>query len=266
MRQVKLGVIGLGSLGSLTTVQLAMSGVQNFVLIDPDILEDNNIVRHAADLRYVGMSKVLAVKDLILNRNSEATVNAISANVMDCTDALHDVDFVLVAGLGSEIVTTNVALKIRELNKIALFSGIYEKAVAGEVFIVHPTIGPCYSCFASRLRSSEPQIQKDVDYGLPIDELKAQPGLGSHIVRVSSVFADWTLRLAIHDSNILPYFPGNLVILSNEAYNFGNDKEGNALRLPPSSAKWLTIKKLHKCNICSPPDFLFESFEELEGD
>ncbi|HLU11353.1 MAG TPA: ThiF family adenylyltransferase, partial [Oceanobacillus sp.] len=61
LAQKRVGVVGLGSGGGFVALSLAMSGVGNFVLIDNDLLDASNVVRHVADNRYVGQPKAEAV-------------------------------------------------------------------------------------------------------------------------------------------------------------------------------------------------------------
>ena len=61
----KIGIVGLGSVGSKVAVSLARSNVNNFFFVDDDILLPENIYRNQLDWRYVGEHKVNAVKDSI---------------------------------------------------------------------------------------------------------------------------------------------------------------------------------------------------------
>jgi len=51
--QAKVLVAGCGSGGSQVALQLAMSGIRNFVLYDNQTLGEENVIRHACGLRYV---------------------------------------------------------------------------------------------------------------------------------------------------------------------------------------------------------------------
>jgi molybdopterin/thiamine biosynthesis adenylyltransferase/ubiquitin-protein ligase len=64
---LKVSIIGLGSVGSKVAVSLARIGVRDFVLVDDEILEFGNIVRHEATLADVSAHKVDMVADLIHN-------------------------------------------------------------------------------------------------------------------------------------------------------------------------------------------------------
>ena len=68
LRTATVGILGCGSGGSKVALELACSGVGRFVLVDPEDLDETNVVRHAADDRYIGMAKTDAVADLIRHR------------------------------------------------------------------------------------------------------------------------------------------------------------------------------------------------------
>ena len=57
----RIGIVGLGSLGSKVAVSLARAGVRNFELLDPDILHVGNLERHEGDWRDVGRHKADSV-------------------------------------------------------------------------------------------------------------------------------------------------------------------------------------------------------------
>ncbi|WP_077409904.1 ThiF family adenylyltransferase [Marinicella sediminis] len=71
----RVGIVGLGSLGSKVAVSLARSGVKNFELIDDDIIHSGNLERHDCDWRDVGLHKVNAVSRRIKLVSTEAKVS-----------------------------------------------------------------------------------------------------------------------------------------------------------------------------------------------
>jgi len=60
-------VIGCGGTGFWTAVFLAMSGVEEMILIDPDNLEASNLNRLPIDERFTGMKKTVVTKEFISN-------------------------------------------------------------------------------------------------------------------------------------------------------------------------------------------------------
>ena len=65
LRTKRVVVVGLGSGGSTVALELAKAGVARLTLIDPDTLEETNLIRHECDDRYLGENKAVAVADLI---------------------------------------------------------------------------------------------------------------------------------------------------------------------------------------------------------
>lgn len=61
----KIGIVGLGSVGSKIAVSLARSNINSFFFVDDDILLPENIYRNQLDWSYVGEHKVNAVKNSI---------------------------------------------------------------------------------------------------------------------------------------------------------------------------------------------------------
>lgn len=65
LAHVRVGIVGLGSVGSKVAVSLARSGVRRFLLVDDDYLAPGNMVRHELSWAYVGTHKVRAVRDAL---------------------------------------------------------------------------------------------------------------------------------------------------------------------------------------------------------
>lgn len=63
LAQCKVGIVGLGSIGSKLAVSLARSGIRRFVLVDDDLLLPGNMVRHELTWAAVAMHKAQAVRD-----------------------------------------------------------------------------------------------------------------------------------------------------------------------------------------------------------
>src|ERR1700722_16454054 len=67
--KAKVLVAGCGSGGSQVALQLVMSGAAGFELYDKDTMGEENVIRHACGLRYVGWDKTKAVADILKDRN-----------------------------------------------------------------------------------------------------------------------------------------------------------------------------------------------------
>jgi adenylyltransferase/sulfurtransferase len=82
LREAKVAIIGLGGLGSVSALYLALGGIGKLTLIDQDTVEINNLHRQIlyslSDLRY---PKVEAAERRIKQVNPEVRVDAVPENV-----------------------------------------------------------------------------------------------------------------------------------------------------------------------------------------
>jgi molybdopterin/thiamine biosynthesis adenylyltransferase len=60
---LRIGIVGLGSLGSKIVVSLARSGLRRFLLVDDDVLLPDNICRHELSWASVGLHKVQGLQE-----------------------------------------------------------------------------------------------------------------------------------------------------------------------------------------------------------
>ena len=149
LRQSRVGVVGLGSGGGFVALNLAMSGVGHFTLIDDDVLEPGNVVRHVCDLRAVGQPKATAVAELIRQRNPEAQIEAHIARIQERHEALDALDL-LIVGVDGERTKFDVNAACLERGLVAVYAGVYERGEGGDVVVIRPQQGPCYACWAAQ--------------------------------------------------------------------------------------------------------------------
>jgi molybdopterin/thiamine biosynthesis adenylyltransferase len=244
----RVGVVGLGSGGGFVAVSLAMSGVGNFVLIDDDVLEEPNIVRHVADKREVGRPKAEAVADLILQRNPNAYVEARVGRIEAHFDVLDSLD-VLIVGVDGEQAKYIINQACLERDLVAIYAGVYERGEGGDVVMIHPYDGPCYACWAAELREglTITNTAGELDYGMigPEGTLEAEPALWLHVVRVAAAQADFAMKFLLRETNLYEPLPGNTLILANAPLEI---IEGEIT--PPHSALWFTVARDSDCLVC----------------
>lgn len=65
LSEKRLGIVGLGSVGSKVAVSLARCGVRKFLLVDDDVMLGGNVCRHELDWTSVGANKADAVKEAL---------------------------------------------------------------------------------------------------------------------------------------------------------------------------------------------------------
>ena len=251
LRQQTVGIIGLGSGGGYVALSLAMSGVEHFILLDDDVLEPANIVRHVADNRYLGQPKVEAVADLIHQRNPNAQVQAIVGRSEDHLELLEQMDL-LVVGVDGEGTKFEINEACLAKNLTAVYAGVYEKGEGGDVNIIRPYQGPCYACWAETLRDGyapdeAPNAHQNLDYGQrrPDGTIEAEPGLWLDVVRVANTQATIALNILLEDTSAERDLPTNTVILASRAIEI---IEGQMT--PPFGVEWVNISQNPECLVC----------------
>ncbi len=249
LRTQTVGIIGLGSGGSFVALSLAMGGVGRFILVDDDLIEASNVMRHAADLRYVGKPKVDAVADLIRQRNPAAEVKTVIGRIEAHLELLQEMQ-VVVAGVDGEGPKYAINQACIEHGCTAVYAGVYERGEGGDACIIYPDEGPCYACWAEHLReglSDAMPEQEELDYGMigPDGTLAAEPGLWLHVVRIASAQADMALNHLLEDTPVHRKMPANTVVMANTYLEIF---EGRTTL--PYSAEWISVPRNPECLVC----------------
>jgi molybdopterin/thiamine biosynthesis adenylyltransferase len=149
LKHMKVGVVGVGSVGSTVAVELAKASVGSFVLIDADRLELSNVSRHMCGIDDLGRYKTKAVRDLLLGKNPSVQVDTaewdITQHVDDTADLLRSCQLIIAATdtNQSRFTLNSMALASRIP---AIFGRALTRAAGGDVLRVRPYLGPCLAC------------------------------------------------------------------------------------------------------------------------
>jgi molybdopterin/thiamine biosynthesis adenylyltransferase len=200
LKNARVMFAGCGSGGSNVALQLVMSGIRNFALFDCDILEPENVIRHACGGRYVGQLKVDALADVLLDRNPAAQIEKHNVDLMTCDDLVDHVRKSSVVVLA----TDNDPTRYR-LNELCVNGGVpfvvgkvFTRGIGGEVFAYRPGEGGCLACLEgflqrkTQFRDGVREIdlvseeEREKMYGMEIPEIKDSPGLNVDISFITS--------------------------------------------------------------------------------
>ena len=137
----KVGIVGLGSLGAKIAVSLARSGVNQFVLVDGDILHTGNLERHEGDWRDVGRHKVdlTAHRLRLVRRDIDvfAWRSAIGAQVSsqeaaNVSQALAACDLIVDATANPDVFNYLAGLSLCH-NRSLIWGAVYAGGIGGEM-------------------------------------------------------------------------------------------------------------------------------------
>jgi molybdopterin/thiamine biosynthesis adenylyltransferase len=216
---VKILIAGCGSGGGSVALQLAMSGVGNFTLVDRDILKPENVIRHVCGNSFVGRRKIDALAEVLLDRNPNANIERIEADIMTSPgiEGLISATDVVVLATDNE----PSRYKVNEIcvrQQIPFVVGrVFTRGIGGEVFSYRPESGGCLACLESvLLRTQYREGVKEIDlvsdgerervYGIEIPEIKDSPGLAIDIAFIASFHSRFVLDAIARRLNERPKY------------------------------------------------------------
>jgi len=151
LRRSKVAVIGLGGLGSASTLYLALAGVGYLRLLDQDTVEMNNLHRQILyTLRDLKYPKVEAAADRIRETNPEVKVDPRPENLREdnVDEIVRGMDCV-VDGLDNMRTRYIVSRACVRNNVPFIFGGAI--GFEGNVSVFHPPGTPCLECVLPNL-------------------------------------------------------------------------------------------------------------------
>ena len=245
-----VSVIGVGSGGSVGTLELAKAGVGNFVLVDFDRLKAHNVSRHVCGLADVGRFKTRAVRDAILQRNPQARIVCHEADITEDQALLENIaatsDLVFVA-TDNELSRYLINEACLAAGTPAIYGGAYERAFAGEVVRVIPGEAGCYACVRQALASTMRSIssQQVLDY-TDDSELQAEPGLGLEVSFIAMIHAKLALMTLLKGTeSALGDLDAEMIIWINSAR-----PEDGELFERPLTRHLVRVPKSEDCPTC----------------
>lgn len=96
MKNARVGIAGLGGLGSNVAAALVRSGAGHLTIADFDIVELSNINRQLYSLRHIGMQKTDALTEILhgINPFCEISAHPVKITEENCAEIFADCDIV----------------------------------------------------------------------------------------------------------------------------------------------------------------------------
>ena len=245
-----VSVIGVGSGGSVGTLELAKAGVGNFILVDFDRLKAHNISRHVCGLADVGRFKTRAVRDAILQHNPRASVVCYEADIIEDETLLEKIaatsDLVFVA-TDNELSRYLINEACLLAGTPAIYGGAYERAFAGEVVRVIPGEAGCYACVRQALASTMRSISSQQVFDYTDDaEYQAEPGLGLEVSFIAMIHAKLALMTLLKGTeSALGDLDAEMIIWVNSA----RPQDGELFERP-LTRHLMRVPKSEDCPVC----------------
>ena len=259
LADAKVLIIGCGSGGSSLALQLVMSGLRNFTLIDKDVLEIENIIRHVCDRRFVGERKVDALEQVLLDRNPNINIKKLDLDIMRFEGLEAEIKNSTIVALATDNEPTRYLVNdICVRNKIPfVVARVFTRGIGGEVFSYHPVSGGCLACLEKVLERSQyrdgvkeidlvSEKERELMYGMEIAEIKDSPGLNVDISFITAFHTRFVLdgiaASLAERPKYMPLIPHNYIVWGNRpVHPFSKYFEIQRIKLNPQEG----------CQVCS---------------
>lgn len=259
LAETRILIAGCGSGGGSLALQLVMSGIRNLTLIDNDVLEPENIIRHVCDCRFIGKKKVDALETLLLDRNRSLNIRKLDVDIMrfkglEAEIALHNVVALATDNEPSRYLINEICVR----NRIPfVVARVFTRGIGGEVFSYHPDTGGCLACLEKVLERTQyrngireidlvPEKEREAMYGMEIAEIKDSPGLNVDISFITSFHTRFILDAIAASLPERPKYmqqiPDNYLVWGNRpTHPFTKHFQIQRIKLDPQEG----------CQICS---------------
>jgi molybdopterin/thiamine biosynthesis adenylyltransferase len=152
---LKVGIVGLGSLGSKIALTLARSGVRRWILVDGDILLGPNLCRYPSTFASVGSMKVEVIKEALRDiAPAEPEITSYALDVASATNPdshakllkeLASADILIDATANPEVFGV-LAMLASDHRRPLVWGEVFGGGLGGLVASAHPEHGPCPRC------------------------------------------------------------------------------------------------------------------------
>jgi molybdopterin/thiamine biosynthesis adenylyltransferase len=259
LKGAKVLFIGCGSGGGNVALQLVMSGVRNFTLIDPDILGMENVIRHVCGRKFIGHKKTDAVEEILRDRNPDIDVRKFDVDIMDFAELTDEIQKATVVVLATDNEPSRYLVNsiCVENKKPFVTAKVFTRGIGGEVFRYKPGQSGCLACLEGVLQRTQfrtgireidlvSEEERNKMYGLKITEIKDSPGLNVDISFISSIHTRFVLD---EIASQLPERPKYMEPIEEDYIVWGNRPT------PPFTKNFqvqrITLSPQEECQICS---------------
>ncbi len=251
-------IAGCGSGGGQVALQLIMSGVKRFILVDLDVLEIENVIRHVCGMRYLGWQKTKALADVLRDRNPNVEIKEFNEDLLAWQGIQEEVKRASVVVIGTDNHASRYRLNEICVNQSTPFTvgRVFTRGIGGETYLYQPKEHGCLACLEgvldrTRFRTNVREIdlvseeERQRVYDLEIDEIKDSPGLTVDISFIAAFHTRLTLDAL---GRATPKRPKFMVPLENNYFVWGNRS------VPPFSRNFelqrMTLQPQQGCKVC----------------
>lgn len=197
LRQAQVAIIGLGGIGTWVAQGLALAGVRDFVLIDPDVVELSNLNRQCLfNIGDIGSLKVHVAEQKLYAIDAEISVQGVARRVMSPHDCLEEMrSSSLIISCADDPSTDTVNRIVTEVGFDLQVPHILCGGYDGHLSFIGPTVIPgksaCWYCYEHAL---DKQLHRAEYKELAVTNAHSK---GGNIAAISAITANYHVLDAV---------------------------------------------------------------------
>jgi molybdopterin/thiamine biosynthesis adenylyltransferase len=160
LRQARVILVGIGGVGSTSALTLALSGVGELHLVEPDVVEISNLNRQILFTeRDVGRPKVEVAVERLRNHNSDITITGQALTITEPASLVAlapQFDVVVLAADKPQEIRSWTNQACVQTRTMWVHGGYHGPQV--NVGLYRPGTGPCYDCAYAADRERQAQL------------------------------------------------------------------------------------------------------------
>ena len=163
----KIGIVGMGSLGSYVSEELINAGVSNITIFDKDYFENTNLLRHRLSSSAIGESKVIGMKKKLNEKHPQVNIDCYEEfltkdNIEDIVRK-NGISYLIIT-VGSTDVQIELEKKLNQLEEeiVVVYVWLEIDGVNSKVLVTNNRNTSCFSNYISQ----EPEIREKTDFTL----------------------------------------------------------------------------------------------------
>ncbi len=252
LNEKRVVFIGCGSLGSKIAVALAATGVNHFGLVDYDMMEPDNPVRHEAGVEQYGTLKVVAVYQRLCSINPQARATLLPMRIGSINPLALERQLYEMIGSADLVVDTTGAHGVsRFINDVcaatgsaSLYASVTNGAWSGEIVRVIPRQSACWRCWFEQYELDVPPAEPAPKVGV------FAPGCAH------PTFTGTTYDVGIVANLAASMAVETLLRRESERANYGGDYVRWSMRNHAGQREpmlnVLSVERRNTCPICNP--------------
>jgi len=278
LQKKRVLIVGAGSVGAPMGLELAKAGVGGIIVLDKDILEIHNCMRHVLGVSYIGWPKVTAFAHFLKGQAPMTECIPVHGDLF--SGRRRRLQRMMEETRPTHILAVTDSLRVQYLcQRLALHYQLPlmavwcdNNAVEGEIFMWEPGQAPAWKpgraqrgCYACMRDPDTVTITRSASFDYSSDDPDSyggEPALGTFINRINNIAAIFLTAWMLGDCPA----PSRLAGILDEHYRgkglqyirlggpYPFEVEGQLTAKEPWAVEWYRVMKREACPFCGNQD------------